>query len=199
WIKDGDILINKSEQILVLDSDGDKSGSYSCIAHNTAGSSTSTEMDFTDNPSNSNLAEDRANLPLILGVLAGVILLLFLVMIVFFYTRGKRKPTAPLSPIHGEIRSDFPNIRDQDKTLVQEHQYGNIHMKPKVHPRSLRSPYSSRVSREQSYAIYSNEEFIQAETDIEYSTIAHPSNGRRQDVIDDDSYGENVNYASIKH
>ncbi|XP_077312676.1 B-cell receptor CD22-like [Lithobates pipiens] len=77
WVKDGNILLNKTEQILVLDSNEDKSGSYSCIAHNTAGSSTSAEMDFRDK---------KANLFLILGILAGVILLS---VIVYFFTRAK--------------------------------------------------------------------------------------------------------------
>ncbi|XP_077312674.1 B-cell receptor CD22-like [Lithobates pipiens] len=191
WRKDGNILLDKTEQILVLD-DEDNSGSYSCIAHNKAGNSTSAEQDFPDSTAD----EDSSNLTLILGVLAGIILLLFLVMIVFFYTRQKRKPTALLPPIHGEIPSHFPNLRDQDEALVQENQYGNIQANPKVHPRSQRSPHSSHVSGEQSYAIYTNEEFLHSETDIEYSTIAHTHHGRRrQDFID----GDNVNYATIKH
>ncbi|XP_040183181.1 B-cell receptor CD22-like [Rana temporaria] len=201
WIKDGNILLNKTEQILVLDSNEDKSGMYSCIAHNTAGSSTSAELELKDSTVNQNLGdnEDSPNLLLILGVLAGVILLLFLVVIVFFYTRRKRKPTAPLSPIRGEIPSHFPSIRDQDEALVQEHQYGNIQVNPKVHPRSQRSLYSSHVLGEQSHAIYTNEEFLHSETDIEYSTIAHTHHGRRQDLIDGDGYGDNVSYATIKH
>ncbi|XP_077312677.1 sialoadhesin-like [Lithobates pipiens] len=77
WRKDGNILLNKTKQILVLDSNEDKSGSYSCIAHNTAGSSTSAEMDVRDK---------KANLFLILGILAGVILL---TVIVYFFTRAK--------------------------------------------------------------------------------------------------------------
>ncbi|XP_077312366.1 B-cell receptor CD22-like [Lithobates pipiens] len=58
WIKDGKSLLNKTNQILVLDSNEENSGSYSCIAHNTAGSSTSAELDFKDTPRISKLTEN---------------------------------------------------------------------------------------------------------------------------------------------
>ncbi|XP_073457908.1 B-cell receptor CD22-like isoform X2 [Aquarana catesbeiana] len=86
WMKAGNILIDKTEQILVLDSNEDRFGSYSCIAHNTAGSSTSAEMVFADynTDKGSTDIKDNSNLFLILGILAGVILL---IVIVYFSIR----------------------------------------------------------------------------------------------------------------
>ncbi|XP_072283101.1 B-cell receptor CD22-like isoform X3 [Pyxicephalus adspersus] len=186
WFKDGNRIISETGQILVLENNEDKSGSFSCIAHNTVGSSTSADLQLED--------ENKPDLLLILGVLSGVVLLLLLVLIVYFYTRQKRKPDSQSSPIFGEISSHFP-----DETLVQEHQYGNIQVNPRVFPASKRSPYSSHTPGEGSYAIYSNEELIQAETGIEYSTIAHTNRKRREDLFDNDRYEDSVNYAEIKY
>ncbi|XP_040182914.1 B-cell receptor CD22-like [Rana temporaria] len=108
WIKHGNSLINKTEQILVLDSDGENSGSYSCIAHNTAGSSTSAELGFKDS---------KANLILILipGILAGVILL---ILIVYMVTRNKARQTS---------------IRHEPKNSQLDDTYMNL-MKTETHP-----------------------------------------------------------------
>ncbi|XP_073457902.1 B-cell receptor CD22-like isoform X2 [Aquarana catesbeiana] len=149
WMKDGKILLNKTEQILVLDNSEDKSGMYSCIAHSTAGSSTSAELEFKDSYTN----EDSTGnwkysfiLILILGILAGV---LFLIVIVHFVTRTKasqtssrsensQQPDAPYTDlVKTEVSSDYDTIKTsfplqpatERRVVPSDHHYENIERK----------------------------------------------------------------------
>ncbi|PIO26717.1 hypothetical protein AB205_0207790, partial [Aquarana catesbeiana] len=149
WMKDGKILLNKTEQILVLDNSEDKSGMYSCIAHSTAGSSTSAELEFKDSYTN----EDSTGnwkysfiLILILGILAGV---LFLIVIVHFVTRTKasqtssrsensQQPDAPYTDlVKTEVSSDYDTIKTsfplqpatERRVVPSDHHYENFERK----------------------------------------------------------------------
>ncbi|XP_073457904.1 B-cell receptor CD22-like [Aquarana catesbeiana] len=149
WIKDGNILLNKTEQILVLDNNEDKSGMYSCIARSTAGSSTSAELEFKD----SYTIEDSTGnwvysfiLILILGILAGVI---FIILIVYFVTRTKACQTSSSSEnsqqpdatymnlVKTEISSDYDALKTsfslqpatERRVVPSDHHYENFERK----------------------------------------------------------------------
>ncbi|XP_077312675.1 B-cell receptor CD22-like [Lithobates pipiens] len=113
WMKDGNVLINKTNQTLVLDSNEDRSGSYSCIAHNLVGSSTSAEMDFADRNTDKDSTDikDYSNLFLILGILAGVV---FLIVIVYFFIRKKKIRTKERQASSSQENSQQPDATYTD-------------------------------------------------------------------------------------
>ncbi|KAM5132675.1 myelin-associated glycoprotein-like [Mantella aurantiaca] len=142
WIKDGNWTMNTTGPILVLGGKEDESGSYACIAHNAAGSSASAELDFKDSKDPAG-NEDSPNLLLILGISAGVILL---VMIVFFYTRIKvcqtsSKPENSEQPeatytdlVKAEVQSDYDTLKTlspaqpaaAQRDLTSDNHYENL-------------------------------------------------------------------------
>ncbi|PIO24245.1 B-cell receptor CD22 [Aquarana catesbeiana] len=111
WMKDGMSLLNKTKQILVLDSNEDRSGSYSCIVHNAAGSSTSAELDFKDS---------KANFILILGILAGVILL---ILIVYIVTRNKACQTS-IRHENSQLDNTYMNVMKKKTSFPAQPESG---------------------------------------------------------------------------
>ncbi|KAG8550214.1 hypothetical protein GDO81_027490 [Engystomops pustulosus] len=93
WRKDGSILHNETGKTLTIDNNGKSYGRYSCIAHNTAGDSSSDEI---------HIQPETGVLPLIMGIVAGVFLLV-LVLLICVYLRKKKRSALPSSPIHDSL------------------------------------------------------------------------------------------------
>ncbi|XP_072011114.1 B-cell receptor CD22-like isoform X2 [Engystomops pustulosus] len=131
WMKDGSILHNETGKTLTIDNNGERYGRYSCIAHNTAGNSSSQEIHI----------QREVNLLMILGIVAGIFILLFLILIV--YIRRKKKSTLKTSANYGRVSTSSPHSVTM---TMDENQYGNIRNNHHTQPLSIESePCSHRM------------------------------------------------------
>ncbi|XP_069804584.1 uncharacterized protein [Dendropsophus ebraccatus] len=184
WMKDGSILHNETEKTLTLYNNGENNGQYSCIAHNRAGNASSEEIW---------IKRDTLDLPLILGMVAGVFFLFFSILVVYFYLRQNKKSPLPTSPIHGAVPARIPN----DNTMAKhENQYGNIKNYHQAQPHSRNSSPSVDVKVEDNYVIYSNSETMQPQYEVEYSVISYRQHNHVQ--LPSSSH-EDVEYATLRH
>ncbi|CAJ0950021.1 unnamed protein product [Ranitomeya imitator] len=129
WMKDGSILQNQTGNNLTVDNNEENSGQYSCIAHNSVGNSSSSEI---------YIQRDAVSLPLILGTTIGVFVLLLLILVIYFCIRKIDKSSFQTSPKH-----TTPGGMLHYNTSGKENLYGNIHNDQNAQPDSMRSifPY----------------------------------------------------------
>ncbi|XP_073513698.1 B-cell receptor CD22-like [Phyllobates terribilis] len=188
WMKEGSILQRETGKTLTLYNKEESPGQYSCIAHNSAGNSSSAVILNNGETSNSLL-------PLILGSVAAGFLLLFLILIIYFCLRTKKKPYAPTSPINEtSTRISFKNIMAGD-----DNDYGNIQSNHNAHLSSVRSQPSVNVNFEENHAIYSNSDVMQPTNEVEYSVISHGQYNRTRQTTSRARQEEIVEYATLKH
>ncbi|XP_075045880.1 B-cell receptor CD22-like isoform X2 [Mixophyes fleayi] len=111
WMKDKSLLLSETGQTLLVNSSEQNYGSFSCIAHNSAGSSSSEELYIAAvyQPVQTNYGTYIA--------IAGIICLLLISFIVFFSWRRKVLQTSP-SPTGGEPQE--PTYTDLVKRDVSE-------------------------------------------------------------------------------
>ncbi|KAM4016742.1 B-cell receptor CD22-like [Anomaloglossus baeobatrachus] len=168
WRKDGTTL-SETMKNLIVGNDEESSGQYSCIAHNTVGNSTSEEIFYKG---------EKLDLALILGSVAGVFLLLFLILIIYFCLRQNKKSASPTSPIHGTVSHRIPyheTVNNKDDNL-----YGNIQSNHQAKPSSIRLEYMVNVNIDENHAIYCNSDVLHPSNEVEYSVIAHGPNDQDQ-------------------
>ncbi|XP_069598882.1 B-cell receptor CD22-like [Ranitomeya imitator] len=185
WMKDGSILQSETGKTLTVDNNEGSSGQYSCIAHNSVGNSTSAKV-FHDGKT--------MDLPIILGSIAGVFLLLFLILIVYFCLRRNKKPASPSSPIHGTIS----NIPYNYTTATNDNQYGNIQSNHQANSSYRRSELMVNVKVEENDVIYSNSDVMQPSHESEYSVIYHGHYENSQNASSRVRQSEVVEYAMVK-
>ncbi|XP_069597274.1 B-cell receptor CD22-like [Ranitomeya imitator] len=184
WMKDGSILQNQTGNNLTVDNNEENSGQYSCIAHNSAGNSSSSEI---------YIQRDAVSLPLILGTTIGVFVLLLLILVIYFCIRKIDKSSFQTSPKH-----TTPGGMLHYNTSGKENLYGNIHNDQNAQPDSMRSMSSVEVNVNENYVIYSNSDVLPATHEVEYSDISHV----QHDQITSTSrvsHEHNVDYATLKH
>ncbi|XP_071969510.1 B-cell receptor CD22-like [Engystomops pustulosus] len=172
WRKDGSILHNETGKTLTIDNNG----RYSCIAHNTAGDSSSQEI---------HIQRDSTDFPLILGAVAGVFFLLLCVLAMYLSSRKIWKSCFLASP---KLTSPTPGILFSDtngETLYEIIQ---------TQPDSMEIMSSVNVKGNE--VIYSNNEVLQTTNEVEYSVISHVPGDRTSSsrVI----YVDNVLYAALR-
>ncbi|XP_056400858.1 B-cell receptor CD22-like [Hyla sarda] len=187
WMKDGSILHNETGKTLTLHN-GDTYGRYSCIAHNRAGDSSSEEIFMKYN---------EGNLPLILGTVAGGVFLVLFTLLIFFCLRKICKPHCSGSPKpKTAARNLSNNTMEEDETIIEENQYGNIQSDHNTQPDSAEFMSSVNVNVKENSAIYSNSEDLQPENEVEYCAISHVPRNQITPAIA--SHEHNVDYATIR-
>ncbi|XP_056400847.1 B-cell receptor CD22-like [Hyla sarda] len=186
WMKDGSLLHNKTGKTLTVNVNEENNGQYSCIAHNTAGNSSSEVI---------HIKRESMDLPLILGSVAGVFFLLFFILVIFFCLRGKKKSAPPTSPIHGTLPA---KISYDNMMTEEESEYGNIQSNHQTQPFSMTSGSSVDVEGEEHCGVYNNNDPEKPSEEVEYSVISH----RRQDKEPLTSaragHAEDVEYATLR-
>ncbi|XP_073425947.1 sialoadhesin-like [Dendrobates tinctorius] len=185
WMKDGSILQSEAGKTLTVDNNEDSSGQYSCVAHNSVGNSTSAEVFHNGK---------IMDLTLILGSIAGVFLLLFLILIIYFCLRRNNKPASPSSPIHGTIS----NVPYQYSTGKNDNQYGNIQSNHQANSSYRRSELMVNEKVEENDVIYSNSDVMQPSCESEYSVIYHGHYENGQNASSRVRQSEVVEYATVK-
>ncbi|KAM4652238.1 limbic system-associated membrane protein-like [Discoglossus pictus] len=170
WYIDGTVIVNETGQNI---SNMRQPGSYTCVAHNEAGSSSSSP--FVIAP----VTETKTNedMTVILGSVAGLIMLMLLVFLVYIYVRLRRKLEHKSTSTSNRIMETNVNRATvQDELHMDEHLYGNV----------------------QSESIYNNT------SDPGYNGM---QNSQDKDVDIDTLYSkinkkkekEDINYASVQH
>ncbi|XP_072011121.1 B-cell receptor CD22-like [Engystomops pustulosus] len=186
WMKDGSILHNETGKTLTIDNNGERYGRYSCIAHNAAGNSSSDEI---------HIQRDTVDLPLILGILAGVCFVLFCILLICIFLCRNKKSTVPNSPIHGTLSPRSPY---NSTVATKENPYGNIQSENHMHPPSMRSGSSVDVNIEGNYVIYSNSELMEPTNEVEYCVIAQRQQNQIGLLSSRTNNADDVEYAILK-
>ncbi|XP_073511843.1 B-cell receptor CD22-like [Phyllobates terribilis] len=182
WMKEGSILQSETEKTLTIDNKEENYGKYSCIAHNSAGNSSSDEI---------YMRCDTMNLPLILGTVFGVLFLLLFILVICFCIRKIYKSSFQASRKH----TTSARMLHYNTSVKKENFYGNIHDDQSAQPDSMRSMSSVELNVNENYVIYSNSDVLH---EVEYSDISHV---QRDQIIPTSrvSHDDNVDYATLKH
>ncbi|CAH2318638.1 sialoadhesin-like isoform X1 [Pelobates cultripes] len=137
WYKNN-MRLNETEQVFTMPNDALNSGEYHCIAHNKIGRSLPSPKRNVISS-----AEVENTLPLVLGSLAGVIVLLLLILVLHIYIRERCikqestiHGTLPRLPVRSPIRDNgaaddhlYVDVRnDSDTTKLHSDKKGKNHL-----------------------------------------------------------------------
>ncbi|XP_072283103.1 B-cell receptor CD22-like [Pyxicephalus adspersus] len=125
WFKDGNKLIYKTGQILVLDNNEDMSGSFSCIAHNIVGSSTSSELELEAIDADNNEEGTKKMIYMTLFPVLGFICLSILVICIYcrYKAHQASSPTSTTQEVHSlkNLQCSDANYTDLVKEEVSDY------------------------------------------------------------------------------
>ncbi|KAG8550215.1 hypothetical protein GDO81_027491 [Engystomops pustulosus] len=157
---------------------------YSCAARNSVGRRESAPLQIP-------VIYEKVDLRQILGITAGVFVVMFLILWICLRWNKKSAP-----PVNGTVSTRSP---PSGQVTRNENQYGNIQTNPKPQPIYMKSETSVDVNVGENHVIYSNGEVRQPSNDVEYSVISH----RQQDQTGPTTCRANnadlVEYATLKH
>ncbi|XP_077113472.1 B-cell receptor CD22-like isoform X2 [Ranitomeya variabilis] len=181
WKKDGSILHNETGKILTIYNNVDSYGQYSCIAHNSVGDSSSSEIYHEDKILYS---------PVIWGSVAGALFLLLFIVFLCLCLRRKKKSSS--------IHETLTKISNENDMAKDDNHHGNIQSSHNGLPPPARSEPSFDISFAGNQVIYSNSEMTQPSTEVEYSVISHRQPNQAGQNSSRARHDDDVEYATLK-
>ncbi|XP_063292111.1 B-cell receptor CD22-like [Pelobates fuscus] len=192
WYKN-DMRLNETEQVLTMPNNALNSGEYHCIAHNTIGGSLpSTKRNIISS------AEEQNTLPLILGSLAGVIVLLLLILVLHIYIRERRIKQE--SAIHGTLPKLPVRNPIRENGAPDDHLYVDVRNDSDTTKLHSANKDKTHLTGENSHEIYTNYEIGKDwdQDEVEYSVIQHAKSGSQKNTMLYISHTESLEYATVK-
>uniref|UniRef100_A0A8C5QKZ3 Ig-like domain-containing protein n=1 Tax=Leptobrachium leishanense TaxID=445787 RepID=A0A8C5QKZ3_9ANUR len=197
WFKDNIPMINQTEQTITMANKEFSSGEYHCIAHNGVGSSSSSVKTHSIIE-----AEEEYDLPLILGSMAGVIMLLLFMLVLYIYIRQRRVKQGTEG--HGAVPFKFPvsHTTNADNNAACDHFYDNVN--PTSDTTRLNSSGEAAEQRtgDDNHVVYTNYAMTKDsdQDEIEYAVINHTKHKPKTQhrVTFNISHTEDTEYATVK-
>ncbi|XP_073426672.1 B-cell receptor CD22-like isoform X2 [Dendrobates tinctorius] len=184
WMKDGSILWSETDKNLIMGSNVENYGQYSCIAHNSVGDSSSSEIYYKDNILYS---------PVIWGSVAGAFFLLLFILLLSLCLRRKKRS----SSIH-ETSTKISKISNKNDLVKDDNHHGNLLSSQNAPPPPVRSEPSVDMSFAGNQVIYSNNDVTQPSTEVEYSVISHRHPKQARQNSSRARHDDDVEYATVK-